>query len=152
MAVTLKAGDKAPQFSGKDQNGKTISLADFAGKKLVLYFYPKDDTPGCTKEACNLRDNYELLHKQGYQVLGVSVDDETSHKQFIQKYNLPFPLLTDTDHSTVNAYGVWGERNLYGNKFMGIARTTFVIDEKGIIREIIKKVKTEDHTAQILPS
>lgn len=149
MAVTLKAGDKAPELYGTDQNGNPISLANYAGKKLVLYFYPKDDTPGCTKEACNLRDNYELLLKQGYQVLGVSVDDETSHQQFIEKFSLPFPLLADTEHKTVNAYGVWGEKNLYGNKFMGILRTTFVIDEKGVIVEVIKKVDTENHTEQI---
>jgi peroxiredoxin Q/BCP len=150
MAVTLKAGDKAPNFSGTDQNGNAISLADFAGKKLVLYFYPKDDTPGCTKEACNLRDNYDVLLKQGYQVLGVSVDDAASHRKFIEKYNLPFPLLADTDQQVVTAYGVWGEKNMYGKKFMGISRTTFVIDEQGVIAEVIKKVNTEDHATQIL--
>ena len=150
MAVTLKAGDKAPQFSGVDQHGNAISLADFAGKKLVLYFYPKDDTPGCTKEACNLRDNHDVLLKQGYQVLGVSVDDAASHRKFIEKYNLPFPLLADTDQQVVTAYGVWGEKNMYGKKFMGISRTTFVIDEQGVISEVIKKVNTEDHATQIL--
>jgi peroxiredoxin Q/BCP len=150
MAVTLKAGDKAPQFSGVDQHGNAISLADFAGKKLVLYFYPKDDTPGCTKEACNLRDNHDVLLKQGYQVLGVSVDDAASHRKFIEKYNLPFPLLADTDQQVVTAFGVWGEKNMYGKKFMGISRTTFVIDAQGVISEVIKKVNTEDHATQIL--
>lgn len=150
MAVTLKKGDKAPDFSAKDQSGKTVQLADFKGSKLVLYFYPKDDTPGCTKEACNLRDNYDALLKAGYKVLGVSADDEASHQKFIQKFNLPFPLLADTDQKVSNAYQVWGERNLYGNKFMGISRTTFVIDEQGVIAEVIKKVDTENHTTQIL--
>ena len=146
----LQAGDPAPDFSGTDQNGNTVRLSDFRGQKLILYFYPKDDTPGCTKEACNLRDNHERLQSQGYKILGVSVDDEASHQKFIEKYDLNFPLLADTDQSIVNAYGVWGERNMYGKKFMGTKRTTFVIDEEGKIEHIFKKVKTEEHADQIL--
>ena len=148
--MSLSIGDKAPQFSAPDQNGNLISLDDFKGHKLVLYFYPKDATPGCTKEACNLRDNYERLLSQGYKVLGVSVDDEKSHLKFIEKHSLPFPLLADTDQKVVSAYDVWKEKNMYGRKFMGIVRTTFVIDEEGIITEIIKKVKTDAHAEQIL--
>ncbi|MCE3007508.1 MAG: thioredoxin-dependent thiol peroxidase [Bacteroidetes bacterium] len=150
MAITLKAGDKAPNFEAKDQDGKMLGLSDYAGSKLVLYFYPKDDTPGCTKEACNLRDHYQQLLAQGYRVLGVSVDDEASHQKFIAKYSLPFPLLADTDQKIVNAYGVWGEKNMYGKKFMGVTRATFIIDGAGIIQEVIKKVNTEAHAEQIL--
>lgn len=146
----LSPGTPAPAFSGVDQNGKPISLDSLKGKKVVLYFYPKDDTPGCTKEACNLRDNYDALLKAGYQVIGVSVDDEKSHKKFATKYNLPFPLLPDTDHQIVEAYGVWGEKSMYGKKYMGTNRVTYVIDENGIIAEAIDKVKVDDHTAQIL--
>lgn len=148
--MALEVGQKAPAFTGKDQNGNTISLEDYKGKKLVLYFYPKDDTPGCTKESCNLRDNYNALLKQGYEVLGVSVDDEKSHQKFITKYDLPFNLVADTDQKIVSAFDVWKEKNMYGRKYMGTVRTTFVIDEEGTITEIIKKVDTDNHTAQIL--
>lgn len=148
--MSLSTGDKAPSFSCPDQNGKIISLEDYKGKKLVLYFYPKDETPGCIKEACNLRDNYNVLLSKGYAILGVSVDDEKSHQKFIAKHELPFPLLADTEHKVVEAYDVWKEKNMYGRKFMGIARTTFVINEEGVIEEIIKKVKTDAHAEQIL--
>ena len=146
----LQTGDAAPEFSSKDQNGKEVNLSDFKGKKVILYFYPKDDTPGCTAQACNLRDNYDALLNKGYQVLGVSVDDEKSHVKFIKKFDLPFPLLADTDHSIVEAYGVWVEKSMYGRTYMGTARTTFVIDENGIIEEVIEKVDTKNHTDQIL--
>ena len=148
--MTLKVGDKAPVFKGVDQDGNNISLTDYIGKKVVLYFYPKDNTPGCTAQACNLRDNYKALLKAGYIVIGVSTDDEKSHLKFIKKFELPFPLIADTDKSINEQYGVWGEKSMFGKKYMGTIRTTFVIDEKGIISEIIDKVKTEDHTAQIL--
>lgn len=146
----LKVGDKAPDFTGKDQDGKQISLHDYAGKKVVLYFYPKDHTPGCTQEACNLRDNIDPLSKAGYVVLGVSTDDEASHKDFQQKYSLPFSLVADTDKSINMKYGVWVEKERDGKKFMGTARTTFLIDEKGIITSIIDKVDTQAHADQIL--
>jgi thioredoxin-dependent peroxiredoxin len=146
----LKVGDKAPEFTGIDQDSKNISLTDFKGRKLILYFYPKDDTTGCTAEACNLRDNYDDLLKKGYAILGVSADDEASHKKFIAKYVLPFPLLADKDKRIIGLYDVWGEKNLYGKISMGILRTTFIIDEKGIIEEIITKVDTKNHTNQIL--
>lgn len=146
----LNVGDKAPTFEVNDQDGNSVKLSDFAGKKIVIYFYPKDDTPGCTAQACNLRDNYDSLLKAGYEVLGVSVDDEKSHQKFIKKYDLPFSLLSDTDHQLVEAYGVWGEKSMYGKTYMGIIRTTFVIDENGIITEIIEKVDTKEHTAQVL--
>ena len=149
-ATHLKAGDKAPKFKAKDQDGKEISLSDFAGKKLVLYFYPKDNTPGCTAESCNLRDNYNLLLKKGYAVLGVSANDEKDHKKFIKKFSLPFPLIADTEKEVCNAYGVWGKKKFMGREFMGIVRTTFIISEKGIIEELIKKVDNENHTSQIL--
>ncbi len=148
--MTLNEGDKAPAFSANNQKGETVSLANYTGKKLVLYFYPKDDTPGCTKEACSLRDNYNVLLKQGYEILGVSPDNEKKHQKFIEKYELPFDLLADTDQVVANAYGVWVEKNMYGRKYMGIARTTFIIDEKGVISEIIKKVDTAAHAEQIL--
>lgn len=148
--TTLVAGDKAPDFSAKDQSGNTVSLSDFKGKKVVLYFYPKDDTPGCTKEACNFRDNHALLKKKGYVVLGVSVDSERSHKKFIEKYELPFTLISDTEKEVVNAYGVWGKKKFMGREYMGTARVTFVIDEKGIIEKVIDKVETTDSTAQVL--
>ena len=148
--IKLKPGDQAPVFEGKDQDGNTIKLSDFEGKKVVLYFYPKDNTPGCTAQACNLRDNYQTLQDQGYVVLGVSQDSETSHQKFITKQNLPFSLLADTDHTIHNLYGTWGEKSMYGKKYMGTLRTTFVIDENGKILEVIEKVKTKDHTAQIL--
>lgn len=146
----LKEGDKAPDFKGKDQNGNEVSLKDFRGKKLVLYFYPKDDTPGCTTESCDLRDHYNLLKKKGFDVLGVSADSEKSHQKFIKKFKLPFPLIADTDKKIVNDYGVWKAKMLFGRKFMGIVRTTFIIDEKGKIEEVITKVDTEKHTQQIL--
>ncbi len=142
-------GEKAPAFKEKDQDGNWVKLSDFKGTKLVLYFYPKDSTPTCTTQACNLRDNYEQLLAKGYKVLGVSVDDEKSHRKFIAKHNLPFPLLADTEHRMVNDYGVWGEKKMYGHTFMGVFRTTFVIDGKGRIAEVITKVKSKDHAAQI---
>lgn len=148
--MELQVGDPAPEFSARDQEGKEVKLSDFKGEKVILYFYPKDDTPGCTAQACNLRDNYDKLLSQGYKVLGVSVDDEKSHVKFINKFNLPFPLLADTDHAIVEAYGVWVEKSMYGRTYMGTARTTFVIDENGIIEEIIQKVDTKNHTDQIL--
>jgi len=146
----LKAGGKAPDFSGKDQEGKLISLKDFKGKKLVLYFYPKDDTPGCTIEACNLRDNYFLLKKSGYKIVGVSADNEAKHKKFIEKHQLPFPLIADVDHTIIKAYDVWGRKKFMGKEYDGIARTTFVINEKGIVDKVISDVKTKEHTAQII--
>jgi peroxiredoxin Q/BCP len=145
----LKEGSKAPLFEGIDQNGKTVKLTDFAGKKIVLYFYPKDNTPGCTAEACNLRDNYDSLLKQGFAVIGVSPDSEKSHKGFAGKYSLPFPLIADTSKSIMNDYGVWGEKKMYGKSYMGVIRTTFIIDGKGIIEKIIEKVDTSGHTEQI---
>lgn len=146
----LQVGDKAPDFEAKDQNGQTIRLSDFLGKKVILYFYPKDDTSGCTAQACNLRDNQEPLQKAGYQTIGVSIDNEKSHLKFIEKYSLNFPLISDTDQKVVNLYGVWKEKSMYGRKYMGTARTTFVIDENGVIAQIIDKVKTSAHAAQIL--
>lgn len=146
----LVIGDKAPAFVCKDQNGKEVSLNDFSGKKVILYFYPKDSTPGCTVQACNLRDNYELLLKEGYVVLGASIDSEKRHQNFIAKNDLPFPLLSDVDMTLVNQYGVWREKKNYGKTYMGIVRTTFVIDEEGTIIDIIEKVKTKEHTNQIL--
>ncbi len=146
----LEKGQPAPDFEVKDQNGSQIKLSHFKGKKVVLYFYPKDDTPGCTAQACNLRDNYDALLAKGYVVLGVSVDDEKSHQKFIEKYNLPFPLLADTEHQIVEKYGVWQEKNMYGRKYMGTMRYTFVIDEEGTIEDIIKKVDTKNHTAQLV--
>ncbi|MBK7712825.1 MAG: thioredoxin-dependent thiol peroxidase [Bacteroidales bacterium] len=145
----LKEGSKAPQFEGIDQDGKAVKLSDLAGKKIVLYFYPKDNTPGCTAEACNLRDNYDSLIKQGFIVIGVSPDSEKSHKGFAGKFSLPFPLIADTSKKIMNDYGVWGEKKMYGRSYMGVIRTTFIIDEKGIIEKIIEKVDTSGHTAQI---
>ena len=146
----LKEGQVAPYFEGIDQDGKIIRLSDFAGKKLALYFYPKDDTPGCTAEACNLRDNYQDLLKEGIAVVGVSTDSEKSHKKFAQKYSLPFSLIADTSGKIVNDYDVWGEKKLYGRSFKGIFRTTFIIDEKGMIDKIISKVETSAHSVQIM--
>jgi peroxiredoxin Q/BCP len=148
--MKLQVGDKAPEFTTKDQDGKDVSLADFKGKKVVLYFYPNDMTPGCTAEACSLRDNYKALQKQGYVVLGISSNDEKSHKKFIAKEKLPFSLLADTDKSVHEKYGTWAEKSLYGRKYMGTLRVTFIIDEKGIIRDIIGKVDTKNHASQIL--
>ncbi len=150
--MKLQTGDQAPDFESKDQNGKPVKLSDYRGKKVVLYFYPKDDTPGCTAEACNLRDNYEKLLSEGYEILGVSSDDEKSHRKFIDKYNLPFRLMADTDKSIHEKYGTWVEKSKYGRKYMGTARTTFVINEEGRIENIIEKVETKDHTAQIMES
>ncbi len=143
-------GKPAPKFEALNQNSETINLSQFAGKKVVLYFYPKDDTPGCTAEACDLRDNYQRFLDAGYVVLGVSPDEPKKHIKFIEKYNLPFDLLADTEQSVANAYGVWVEKSMYGRKYMGMARTTFIIDEHGILQEIIEKVNTKAHTAQIL--
>ncbi len=148
--ATVELNQKAPDFEAKNQQGEIVNLAQYKGKKLVLYFYPKDDTPGCTKEACNLRDNYTDLKKQGYEVLGVSPDNEAKHQKFIGKYDLPFDLLADPEHTVSEAYGVWVEKNMYGRTYMGIKRTTFIINEEGVVEEIIKKVKTDDHTKQIL--
>lgn len=146
----LKEGQKAPDFKAKDQNGNSISLSDFLGKDVILYFYPKDDTPGCTAEACSFRDNYQSLLQNGFEVLGVSTDDEKSHQKFITKYNLPFPLIADTDKAIVEAYGVWVEKNMYGKKYMGVARKTFIIDKNGQIRKIIDKVDTKNSSGQVL--
>ncbi len=146
----LKQGDKAPKFSGLNQNGEKISLADFIGKKVILFFYPKDNTPGCTKEACNLRDNYELLKKKGFVVLGVSTDNQKSHQKFSEKFDLPFDLIVDEDKKIVEKYGVWGEKKFMGRTYQGTHRTTFVIDEKGKIIKIFKKVETGNHAEQIL--
>ena len=146
----LKEGLQAPEFTGTDQEGNTVTLSQFKGQKVVLYFYPKDDTPGCTTEACDFRDNYQGLKAKGIAVLGVSVDDEKSHQKFAAKHNLPFTLLADTDKKIVEDYGVWGEKNMYGKKYMGTNRTTFLIDENGIISHIIKKVDTKNATAQVL--
>ena len=146
----LTEGQKAPAFKEKDQNGKTVSLADFKGKKVVLYFYPKDDTPGCTKEACSFRDNYEDLLNKGFQVIGISCDSEKAHKKFIEKYNLPFPLISDADKTIVEQYGVWGKKKFMGKEYMGIFRTTFVINETGLLSKIITKVDVENSTQQLL--
>lgn len=146
----LKEGSDAPVFKGKNQDGKWISLNDFIGKKVILYFYPKDDTPGCTAEACNLRDNYENLLSEGFAIIGVSPDNEKSHLRFRQKNKLPFSLIADPEKNIIMAYGAWGEKSMYGKKYEGVLRTTFIIDEKGKIFKIISKVDTKNHTAQIL--
>lgn len=148
--MELKVGDQAPLFEGKDQNGNPIKLEDYQGKKVILYFYPKDNTKGCTTQACNLRDNYEVLQKAGYEVIGISKDDEKSHTKFINKLELPFPLIADPDTTINQLYGVWKEKKMFGKSYMGTVRTTFVIDEKGIIADIIAKVKPSEHTHQIL--
>lgn len=148
--ATLKAGDKAPDFTAKDQNGNAVSLADYKGKNVILYFYPKDDTPGCTAESCDFRDNYQSLLGKGFEVIGVSVDDEKSHKKFETKYSLPFMLIADTEHSIVEAYDVWKEKNMYGKKYMGTARTTFIINGEGVIEHIIEKVDTKASSQQVL--
>lgn len=148
--IVLKEGDKAPGFSAKDQNGNVVSLSDFLDKTLILYFFPKDDTPGCTAEACSFRDNYESLLQQGYNVVGISTDDEKSHKKFEAKYQLPFPLIADTDKSISERYGVWVEKNMYGKLYMGTARTTFLIDKNSIILKIIEKVDTKNSSQQVL--
>jgi len=146
----LKIGDKAPDFKTEDQNGNPMNLSDFSGSKVILYFYPKDSTPGCTAQACNLRDNYDSLLKKGYKVLGVSADSAKKHQNFITKNELPFPLLMDEDKTIIQDYGVWGEKKFMGKIYDGIHRTTFIIDENGMIEDIIEKVKTKDHTAQIM--
>jgi thioredoxin-dependent peroxiredoxin len=148
--ITLNEGDKAPAFQGKDQNGKKVSLSEYKGKKVVLYFYPEDDTPTCTIQACNLRDNYALLKKNGFEVIGVSPNDEKSHKKFEAKFDLPFTLLADPDHTIINKYGVWGEKQMFGNKYMGVHRTTFVINEKGVISKIFLRPKNKQHAEEIV--
>lgn len=148
--VTLKEGDKAPVFKGIDQDGNKISLANYKGKKLVLYFYPEDDTPTCTIQACNLRDNYGLLKKNGFAIIGVSPDDAKKHKKFEAKFKLPFTLIADTKHTILEKYGVWDMKQMFGNKYMGVLRTTFVIDEKGIIRKIFLRPKNKAHAEEIL--
>jgi len=148
----MNIGDKAPEVLGKDEQGREIKLSDFKGRKLVLYFYPKDSTPGCTSQACSLRDNYERMLSKGYAVVGVSVQDEKSHQRFKEKYQLPFPLIADTEKKLVQEFGVWGEKKMAGRTYMGTLRTTFIIDEEGCIEEIItpKQIKTKEHAAQIL--
>lgn len=146
----LNPGDKAPDFTAKDQHGNTISLNDYAGSKLIFYFYPKDNTPGCTAEACNLRDNYQVLMDKGFKIIGVSKDSEKSHVKFTDKYQLPFPLIPDTELEIIKSYGVWGPKKMAGREYEGIYRTTYVIDEKGFIEKVFNKVKTKDHTDQIL--
>ncbi|WP_302459090.1 thioredoxin-dependent thiol peroxidase [Mediterranea massiliensis] len=148
----MNVGDKAPEILGINEKGEEIRLSDYKGKKLVLYFYPKDSTSGCTAEACNLRDNYDALRQAGYEVVGVSVDGEKSHQKFIEKNSLPFHLIADTDKKLVEQFGVWGEKSMYGRKYMGTFRTTFIINEEGIVERIIgpKEIKTKDHAAQIL--
>ena len=150
--MNLRPGDAAPNFTAYDQRGESVSLSDFKGKKVVVYFYPKDDTPGCTAQACNLRDNYAELRQAGYEVIGVSGDGVQSHDKFANKYELPFMLLADEDKVINEAYGVWKEKSMYGCTYLGTVRTTFVIDEEGIITDIIDKVNTKDHTVQILNS
>lgn len=146
----LKIGDIAPELEGKDQDGKSINLAEYRGKKVILYFYPKDNTPGCTKEACNFRDHYSDLQRQGFEVIGVSMDTEKKHTRFIAKYHLPFRLLSDPEKKTIRAYGIWGLKKFMGREYMGIKRTTFVIDEEGKVERIFDRVKTKTHTEQIL--
>ncbi|MBR1839590.1 MAG: thioredoxin-dependent thiol peroxidase [Prevotella sp.] len=148
----MKIGDKAPEVLGKDENGKEVLLSDFKGRKLVLYFYPKDNTSGCTAEACSLRDHHQQLQEAGYEVVGVSKDSAASHVKFKEKHELPFPLIADIDHTLLEAMGAWGEKNLYGKKVMGTIRTTFIINEEGVIEKIFsgKEVKTKEHAQQIL--
>lgn len=146
----LEIGNKAPDFNGLDQNGNSIKLDDFKGSKLILYFYPKDNTPGCNAEACNLRDNYGMWQKKGYKVVGVSPDTQASHQKFISKFELPFPLISDTEKEIIKAYGAWGPKKLYGREYEGLLRSTFVITAEGEIEQIFMKVKTKDHTNQIL--
>jgi thioredoxin-dependent peroxiredoxin len=148
--MKLRIGDKAPAIEAVDQNGKMISLEDLKGSKVILYFYPKDDTPGCTAEACNLRDNYNLLLEKGFKIIGVSADSAASHQKFTDKYSLPFSLIPDTDKKIINAYGVWGKKKFMGREYDGINRMTFVISEDGIILSIFEKVQTKDHSDQIL--
>lgn len=146
----LKIGDKAPVFDGLNQKGDKISLTDFKGKKLILYFYPKDNTPGCTAESCDLNDNYEMWLAKGFEVVGVSPDSEKSHLKFIDNFGLKFNLIADTEKKILQAYGAWGEKSMYGKKYMGVIRTTFIIDENGVIEEIFEKVQTKEHSNQII--
>lgn len=146
----LKEGDKAPVFEGKNQDGNTIILEDYKGKKVIIYFYPKDDTPGCTAEACNLRDNYNHWINNGYEIIGISPDSEKSHVKFKEKYNLPFNLIADPDATIIKAYGVWGEKKMYGKTYEGVLRTTFVLDENGVIEKVIEKVDTKAHSSQLM--
>lgn len=148
--TTLKVNDKAPNFAGLDQQGKTIQTADFVGKKYAVYFYPKDNTPGCTVQACNLRDNYDALAAAGISIVGVSMDSEVSHQKFISKFELPFPLIADTDKKVIEAFQVWGPKKFMGKEYDGIHRTTFVMDENNVIQGIISKPKTKDHASEIL--
>lgn len=148
--ATLQAGDKAPGFTAKDQNGREVSLSDFKGKTVILYFYPKDDTPGCTAEACDFRDNYQSLLSKGYEVIGVSTDSEKSHKKFETKHSLPFTLISDESKEVNEAYGVWGEKNMYGKVYMGTIRKTFIINGDGIITHVIDKVDTKNASQQVL--
>jgi peroxiredoxin Q/BCP len=146
----LEAGQKAPSFKGKNQSGESVSLKDYLGKKLAIFFYPEDDTPTCTEQACNLRDNYALLKKEGIEVVGISPDDVKSHEQFIGKFELPYTLVADPQKKIIEAYGVWGEKNMYGRKYMGLIRTTFLVDEKGVIKHIIKKPRVRQHAEEII--
>lgn len=148
--MSIEIGKQAPDFEAKDQNGNIIKLSDYRGKKVILYFYPKDQTPGCTAQACNLRDNYDRLQKEGYEIFGISTDSEKSHLRFIEKQELPFSLIADEDRKVHDLYGTWVEKSMYGRTYMGTARTTFIIDEEGNIADIIEKVKTKEHTNQIL--
>ncbi|MBK7291859.1 MAG: thioredoxin-dependent thiol peroxidase [Chitinophagaceae bacterium] len=150
--ITLKEGDKAPAFTGKDQNDNKVSLSAYNGKKVALYFYPEDDTPTCTIQACNLRDNYALLKKNGFEVIGVSPDEAKKHKKFEAKYKLPFTLIADPSHAILEKYGVWDQKQMFGNKYMGVLRTTFVIDEKGIIRKVFLRPKNKAHAEEIIES
>lgn len=150
--TSLKVGDKAPVFSALNENGQSVSLSDYSGKKVILYFYPKDMTPGCTAESCNLGENYNLLKEKGFEILGVSPDPANRHLKFIEKYNLPFSLIADEDRAVLEAYNVWGPKKFMGREYDGVHRTTFVIDENGIIEKVFTKVKTKDHTNQILES
>jgi peroxiredoxin Q/BCP len=147
---TLQVGDKVPGFVSKDQDGNTISLADYSGKKLIVFFYPKASTPGCTAEACNLRDNYKELQSQGFELIGVSADSEKRQTNFRNKYEFPFPLLADEDHTVINTFGVWGPKKFMGREYDGIHRKTFVINEEGVVVKVIDKVKTKDHAAQLI--
>jgi peroxiredoxin Q/BCP len=146
----LEAGQKAPSFKGKNQTGETVSLKDYLGKKLAIFFYPEDDTPTCTEQACNLRDNYALLKKEGIEVVGISPDDVKSHEQFIGKFELPYTLVADPQKKIIEAYGVWGEKNMYGRKYMGLIRKTFLVDEKGVIKHIFKKPRVRQHAEEII--
>ncbi|HOE39496.1 MAG TPA: thioredoxin-dependent thiol peroxidase [Bacteroidales bacterium] len=146
----IEIGNKAPDFKGLNQDGKEVKLSDFLGKNLILYFYPKDSTPGCTAEACDLRDNYQMWQSKSYEILGVSPDSQKSHQKFIEKYNLPFDLISDTEKEILIAYNAWGEKSMYGKKYMGVLRKTYVINSKGIIENIFEKVKTKEHSNQIL--